>query len=93
MERMLRGVRHRGSRVRTKVWLTRDGEPVTRVDLHPDGWLELEARMRDLEERAADGDRYRRMVETLDALGLIEDGEDAETWWHKYCPRKAAARA
>ena len=55
--RLLRGVSRRGTRVRTKAWCTRDGEPVTRVDLHPDGWRELEARIRDLETRAADGNR------------------------------------
>lgn len=51
--RLLRHVRHRGSRVRTQALCTRDGEPVTRLDMHPDGWRELEAHIRDLEQRAA----------------------------------------
>ena len=93
MWRILRGVTHLGTRVRTKAWQTRDAEPVTRVDLHPQGWLELEARLRDLEERAADGDRYRRLMGMLRAGRLIADDEDAETWWHKYCPDKRAMDA
>lgn len=51
--RMLRRVRRRGSRVRTQALCTPDGEPVTRVDMHPDGWRELEEHIRDLEQRAA----------------------------------------
>jgi len=51
--RLLRGVRRRGSRIRTVALCTRDGEPVTRVDMHPDGWRELAAHIRDLEQRAA----------------------------------------
>lgn len=51
--RLLRSVRQRGSRVRTVALCTRDGEPVTRVDMHPDGWRELEEHIRDLEQRAA----------------------------------------
>lgn len=71
--RMLRGVKHHGSRVRTKAWLTREGEPVTRVDLHPDGWLELEARMRELEAQADEAQRSRRTVTELSAMHLLED--------------------
>lgn len=72
--RLLRDVKHRGSRVRTKAWLTRDGEPVTRVDLHPDGWLELEERMRELKAQADEAQRYRRTVMELSARHLLEDG-------------------
>lgn len=88
VSRMLQGVSQCGSRMRIKVWLTRDGEPVTRADAHPGAWLELEAHIRDLEERAADGDRYRRMTAALNARKLIHDGENGETWWHKYCPNR-----
>lgn len=79
--RILDGVQRRGARVRTQALCTHKGEPVTRVEMHPDGW-------RDLEQRAADGDRYRRMMAMLHARQLILDGEDAETWWHKYCPHR-----
>ena len=51
--RLLRSVRRRGSRVRTQALCTREGEPVTRVDMHPDGWRELAAHIQDLEKRAA----------------------------------------
>jgi hypothetical protein len=81
--RMLRGVSHRGSWARTKAWSTRDGEPVTRVDLHPDGWLELEARMRDLEERAADGDRYRLLMAQRDGQQEGDAGKDSGRSWRK----------
>ena len=53
--RMLRGVRGTGSRARITALSTRSGEPVTRVDLHPDAW-------RQLEEMRADGARYRRLL-------------------------------
>ncbi len=53
LRHMLRRIRHRGSRVRTQCLATREGEPVVRVDLHPDGW-------REVAELVADGARYRR---------------------------------
>lgn len=53
--RMLRGVRGTGSRARITALSTRSGEPVTRVDLHPDAW-------RVLEEMTADSARYRRLL-------------------------------
>jgi hypothetical protein len=64
VRRMIAGVRRPGSRLRTTALSTRAGEPVTRVDMHPDGW-------RELAERAADGDRYRRLV----AQGVIKPGK------------------
>ncbi len=85
--RLLERVNCRGSRVRTKVWLTRDGEPVTRVDLHPDGWIELDAWVRELEALAAEAERYRRLLAQRD--GQQEDGADnASDWsWRRYCPQ------
>jgi hypothetical protein len=59
VRRLLRGVRRRGSRARTESLSTRGGEPVTRVDLHPEGWGEVEK----LAALAADGERYRRLME------------------------------
>src|SRR5690349_11402700 len=50
---MIRRIRPHGSRVRTQCLSTREGEPVVRVDLHPDGWRELAALV-------ADGQRYRQ---------------------------------
>jgi hypothetical protein len=69
VRRMLRRITRRGSRARTESFSTRGGEPVTRVDLHPEGWAELEA----LAELAADGERYRRLMEH-DGLFLVESG-------------------
>lgn len=58
---MVRGVRRPGSRLRVVALSTRRGEPVTRVDMHPDGWRELAGRV-------SDGERYRRLV----ARGVIK---------------------
>ena len=51
---VLRRLKRPGSRMRTQCLSTREGEPVLRVDLHPDGW-------RELADLAADGERYRRL--------------------------------
>ncbi len=47
-------LRRPGSRMRTQCLSTREGEPVVRVDLHPDGW-------RELADLASDGERHRRV--------------------------------
>lgn len=60
--RVVDGISPLGSWARTKAWQTRDAEPVVRTDFHPGVWLALEARIRDLEARAADGDRYRALI-------------------------------
>jgi hypothetical protein len=70
--RVLEGVAPRGSRVRVKAWCTREGEPMARADLRAGGWAALDARIRDLEERAADGDRYRALV------AMMERAPDAD---------------
>ena len=75
--RVLRGISPHGRWARTKAWQTREGEPVTRVDLHPGGWLALEERIRDLEARAADGDRYRALMAQSDAQQEGETGQES----------------
>ena len=91
--RMLRDVSQRGTWVRTKAWASRDGEPVTRLDLHPDGWLELEARMRDLEARAVEAERVLRL---LAERGVQLEGNDDKGFGRssrRRCPRSLAATA
>jgi hypothetical protein len=75
--RVLRGISPRGTWARTKAWQTREGEPVTRVDLHPGGWLALEERIRDLEARAADGDLYRALMAQRDSKAEGETGRES----------------
>lgn len=91
--RLLRGVARRGTWARTKAWCSPDGEPITRVDLHPEGWLQLEARVRDLEALAADGDRYRQLMARG---GGHQDGDTGEkdagrSWRGRYVRPLAVA--
>jgi len=43
VQRILRGIEQYGSRARVQPLCTRLGEPVVRVDLHPDGWRQIAA--------------------------------------------------
>lgn len=57
---ILRRVHHCGSRMRVQRLSTREGEPVVRLDLHPDGW-------REVAELVADGERFRQPEKTSGA--------------------------
>lgn len=91
--RMLRGVSQRGTWVRTKAWASRDGEPVTRVDLHPDGWLELEARMRDLEARAVKAERILRLLAQRGVQLEGDGGKESGRSSLRRCTRSLVATA
>ena len=85
--RALRGISPRGTWARTKAWQTREGEPVVRVDLHPGGWLALEERIRDLEARAADGDRYRALMAQRGGQQEGDAGRESGRLWRLRCGR------
>ena len=53
--RVLAMLRNPGSRVRTRSVCTRLAEPVVISYVHPDAWVELERRLRDLEVAAEQG--------------------------------------
>ncbi len=90
--RVVRGISPLGTWARTHAWQTREAEPVVRTDFHPGVWLALEARIRDLEARAADGDRYRALM----ARGGQQEGEtgkDGGRSWRSRAPRSLTVAA
>jgi len=90
---MVRGISPLGSWARTRAWHTREGEPVVRTDFHPGVWLALEARIRDLEARAADGDRYRALIAQRGGQQDDDSDKDAGRSWRARAPRSLAVVA